>query len=138
MASNAEKASALRAAAFPRILFLVIEWYTEIIGEYDGIQAVYNHAITPSSDVMIKTRDINYEQKIWHQVRKICTTGKKWNIIKQNVKKSYYSTHSFAGNELAQTTSNYCDFYATFTCSIMDGKCNLQNQRYTAKHSHKI
>ena len=71
MASNAEKAS-----AFPRILFLVCERCTEIIGEYDGIQAVYSHAITPSSDVMIKTRDINYEQKIWHHVRIIYTTGK--------------------------------------------------------------
>ena len=53
------------------------------------------------------------------------TTGKKYGIFGKHSTKKTYLTFWFAGNDLALTTNKYCDFNATFICSVMDEKLNF-------------
>ena len=59
--------------------------------------------------------DIHYRQKIW-------------NILKAQWKQSYL-TFRFAGDGLAPTTNEYCDFNATLTVVLWTKNiiCNVKN-----------
>ena len=80
-------------------------------------------------------RDIKYKgwykiadilQKILAGVICYSLPQKYWNIWNLRSKHSHL-TFLFAGNGLAPNTNKYCGLYATFTCSVMGEKCNLQD-----------